>query len=140
MRSATCTYRVIMHSRVSYLLFACLLWGGLTCSLGQRNVGTEKMATNSEGTDRPTQELHLLGLFPFHGAFTGGEGYLPSVMMGIEDVNKLSDILPGYRLNLIWNDTMVRTCSMSSFIIISINMSMKVYYLETQTVYPNPWI
>ena len=54
------------------------------------------------------KELHLLGLFPFEGAWYGGQSLLTSVRMGLEEVNRRNDILPGYKLVLHYEDTKVR--------------------------------
>ncbi|ESO83683.1 hypothetical protein LOTGIDRAFT_133032 [Lottia gigantea] len=52
-------------------------------------------------------DLYILGLFPFDGiAWRGGYGMLTSAEIAIEHVNKHDYILPGYRLNLIYNNTM----------------------------------
>ncbi|CAH1790060.1 unnamed protein product [Owenia fusiformis] len=50
-------------------------------------------------------DLYLLGLFPMEGAWYGGRSLLASVQMGLDHINGRSDILPGYRLNIMWNDT-----------------------------------
>ncbi|XP_041355043.1 gamma-aminobutyric acid type B receptor subunit 1-like [Gigantopelta aegis] len=51
------------------------------------------------------KNLHILGLFPFRGAFDAGHGIRPAVELAIEYVNKNSKVLPGYQLNLVVNDT-----------------------------------
>lgn len=53
------------------------------------------------------KDLYILGLFPMRGQWPEGPGYSQAVLMGLEDINKRQDILPGYRLNLVWNDTQV---------------------------------
>ncbi|XP_046576507.1 gamma-aminobutyric acid type B receptor subunit 1-like [Haliotis rubra] len=50
-------------------------------------------------------DLYLLGLFPLEGAWRGGAGQVVAVEMALAEVNAREDILPGYRLNLIWNNT-----------------------------------
>ena len=66
---------------------------------------------HSDNSSRPDPsspiDLWLLGLFPFEGSWPGGLGQLPAVEMGIEDVNKHPDFLPGYRLHMTVNDTAV---------------------------------
>ncbi|XP_077868716.1 gamma-aminobutyric acid type B receptor subunit 1-like [Saccoglossus kowalevskii] len=46
-----------------------------------------------------------MGLLPFNGAWSGGDAQLVSMNMALEEVNTREDILPGYRLQLIYNDT-----------------------------------
>lgn len=52
-------------------------------------------------------DLHLMGLFPMEGAWSGGEALKPAVQMGLDHINARDDILPGYRLKLVWEDTKV---------------------------------
>ena len=56
---------------------------------------------------QPEQDVWLLGLFPFSGPWAGGLGQLPAVQMGLEDVNRDPNILPGYTLHMTVNDTAV---------------------------------
>ena len=53
--------------------------------------------------------LHIGGLFPMSGSsvFSAGESFLSASERAIEMVNTRNDVLPGYRLQLIWNDTQV---------------------------------
>ena len=53
--------------------------------------------------------LHIGGLFPLSGssAFSAGKSFLSASERAIEMVNRRNDVLPGYRLQLIWNDTQV---------------------------------
>ena len=39
--------------------------------------------------------------------FSAGESFLSASERAIEMVNTRNDVLPGYRLQLIWNDTQV---------------------------------
>ena len=52
-------------------------------------------------------ELYLLGLLGFSGAWPSGEATLIAAEMALEAVNSRQDILPGYKLTLLWNDTKV---------------------------------
>ena len=40
-------------------------------------------------------------------AFSAGKSFLSASERAIEMVNRRNDVLPGYRLQLIWNDTQV---------------------------------
>ncbi|XP_048240319.1 gamma-aminobutyric acid type B receptor subunit 1-like [Haliotis rufescens] len=50
-------------------------------------------------------DLYILGLFPFEGAWPGGVALLNAVQIGLEQINEREDVLPGYKLNLIWNNS-----------------------------------
>lgn len=54
-----------------------------------------------------TKVLHIGGIFPINGTegWQGGMACQPSAMMALEDVNSRSDLLPGYKLKLHWNDS-----------------------------------
>ncbi|RWS21444.1 gamma-aminobutyric acid type B receptor subunit 1-like protein, partial [Leptotrombidium deliense] len=58
-------------------------------------------------TDTPKTNLHIGGLFPIVGTsgWLGGQGCLPAVKMGLDDVNSFPDLLPGYQLVLHDNDS-----------------------------------
>ena len=54
------------------------------------------------------KDLYFGGTFPMRGGtWDGGQGCLPATILGLEDVNNRTDILPGYRLKMLWNDSMV---------------------------------
>ena len=63
-------------------------------------------SANATRTDT-RKELTLLGLFPLDGAWPGGLGQLPAVLMGLEDVNNDPNVLPGYKLLLTIENTEV---------------------------------
>ena len=52
-------------------------------------------------------DLYLLGLWAMTGPWPGGYGILPAALMAMEHINKDPSMLPGYRLNMIWNDSAV---------------------------------
>lgn len=69
---------------------------------------------NSNGRFPPKErELHIAGIFPMQGSagWIGGPGCLPAALMALADVNERPDILPGYHLNVNWNDSEVRLFS-----------------------------
>ncbi|XP_046398268.1 gamma-aminobutyric acid type B receptor subunit 1 isoform X3 [Ischnura elegans] len=51
--------------------------------------------------------LHIAGIFPIggKGGWQGGQACEPAAMLALEDVNKRSDLLPGFTLRLHWNDS-----------------------------------
>ena len=54
------------------------------------------------------KDLYLMGLLPMTGdGWPGGGACLPALEMAIRHVNARDDILPDYKLNLIWKDTSV---------------------------------
>ncbi len=50
--------------------------------------------------------LYVGAFFPFGGGWNGS-GVIPAVQMAIDDINSRPDILPGYELKMVWNDTQV---------------------------------
>ena len=62
-------------------------------------------------TPRPWSErtpIYLGGFFS-HGGTWDSSGILPAVEMAIDHINAREDILPGYELRMVWNDTQVST-------------------------------
>lgn len=47
------------------------------------------------------------GIFPMTGGWAGGKGCKPAVEMALKHVNNREDILPGYRLEMVDNDSKV---------------------------------
>ncbi len=72
-----------------------------------------------------------MGLWPMgpKGPWMGGLGILPAAEMALEHINARTDILPGYRLNMIWNNTMVSLQHWPS-------QPMKQYYTLTHSLTP----
>ncbi|XP_041352639.1 gamma-aminobutyric acid type B receptor subunit 1-like [Gigantopelta aegis] len=75
------------------------------------------------------KDIYILGLFPMDGDYAGGKGIKPAVDVTMSYVNSDSNVLPGYRLNMKWNDTKChagygikilayRMCSSTTFIMI----------------------
>ena len=59
-------------------------------------------------SDSGLTKLYIGGIFPNSGGtWDGGKGCLPAAQMALEDVNNRTDILPGYELKMIWNDSQV---------------------------------
>ncbi|XP_041350845.1 gamma-aminobutyric acid type B receptor subunit 1-like [Gigantopelta aegis] len=50
-------------------------------------------------------DLHILTLVPFDGEWGGGLSLLISSGIALDEINERSDILPGYRLKMTWNNT-----------------------------------
>ena len=80
---------------------------------------------------RPTNEkdLNIGGIFPMTGSWAGGQGCYPAIQMALSDVNTRPDILPGYRLKLVGNDSMVST--------LSYNRLMNCTHTSTHTQTPS---
>lgn len=54
-----------------------------------------------------TKTLFIGGIFPMAGSWAGGKGCRPAVDIALEDVNSRKDILPGYKLEMLANDSQV---------------------------------
>uniref|UniRef100_A0A8C9RWT2 Gamma-aminobutyric acid type B receptor subunit 1 n=1 Tax=Scleropages formosus TaxID=113540 RepID=A0A8C9RWT2_SCLFO len=52
------------------------------------------------------EKLYIGALFPMSGGWPGGQACLPSAQMALDLVNKRTDILPDYELELIYYDSM----------------------------------
>ena len=55
--------------------------------------------------------LYIGGIFPMTGGWAGGKGCRPAVDMALEDVNNRTDILPGFKLEMVANDSRVSLMS-----------------------------
>ncbi|XP_064650354.1 gamma-aminobutyric acid type B receptor subunit 1-like [Lineus longissimus] len=51
------------------------------------------------------KDIWIGGIFPMEGGWAGGNGCFPATIMALQDVNARSDILPGYRLQMAYNDS-----------------------------------
>ena len=83
-----------------------LLYGYFGC--GAQNASqpsfTETQTTiGQKGAKIP---LYIGALLPFGGGWDGS-GLVPSIDIALEKINERDDILPGYDLQVIWNDTQV---------------------------------
>jgi hypothetical protein len=57
--------------------------------------------------------LYTAGFFPLSGEKADiGLGILPAVQLALDDITE-NDVIPGYKLDLVGNDTMVRSSSHS---------------------------
>lgn len=67
--------------------------------------------------DEATNVLHIGGIFPIEGegGWQGGQACKPAASLALDDVNKRKDLLPGFTLQLHWNDSEV---NLYEFIII----------------------
>lgn len=54
-------------------------------------------------------QLHIGGIFPIggKGGWQGGQACMPAARLALEDVNKQTDLLPGFQLILHSNDSEV---------------------------------
>ena len=54
------------------------------------------------------KDLYLMGMLPMSGElWPGGGACLPPMEIALQQINERDDILPDYKLNLIWKDTAV---------------------------------
>ena len=55
------------------------------------------------------KDVYLMGLIPFGGdVWPAGEAIMAAINMALEQINNRTDVLSGYRLNLIVDDTQVK--------------------------------
>ena len=100
-------------------LFAALLvpsWNSVTVSgdMGFVPVGDSlsPIPQGSPGGKEDTlKKLYIGGIFPMTGGWAGGKGCRPAVTMALQAVNRRPDILPGYKLEMFYNDSQVRDVS-----------------------------
>uniref|UniRef100_A0AAZ3QS17 G-protein coupled receptors family 3 profile domain-containing protein n=1 Tax=Oncorhynchus tshawytscha TaxID=74940 RepID=A0AAZ3QS17_ONCTS len=59
-----------------------------------------------DSINHPEKKLYIGALFPMSGGWPGGQACLPSAQMALDLVNKRTDILPEYELELIHYDSM----------------------------------
>lgn len=61
----------------------------------------------SGNVDERSTIINIGGIFPMTGSkgWLGGQACLPSALMALEDVNARKDLLSGYTLNMVWNDS-----------------------------------
>lgn len=57
--------------------------------------------------DDPRQPIRLLGLFPCNTELFRGRGLNPAAQMAISQINNDTSLLPGFRLELLANNSMV---------------------------------
>ncbi len=74
------------------------------CLITIRTIHCDEVTTNGTGN---LTDLYFLGLWPMDGPWAGGLGLLPAAFLALQHVNADPSVLPGYRLNMIWNDTQV---------------------------------
>ncbi|KAA0201470.1 hypothetical protein HAZT_HAZT003674, partial [Hyalella azteca] len=60
------------------------------------------------GAEDEEKVLHIGGIFPINGTsgWQGGQACQPAAMLALQDVNERADLLKGYKLNLVWNDSL----------------------------------
>ena len=89
--------KLLLRWQLFYCLFIMLL---LQCSRG--NCQQQSSADNST-----KRNLYIGGIFPMTGSWAGGQGCRPAVDMALRDVNNHSNLLTGYNLEMVANDTQV---------------------------------
>jgi len=51
--------------------------------------------------------LNIGGIFPMSGAWAGGRGCRPAVDIALKDINRRTDLLPQFTLQMLANDSQV---------------------------------
>ncbi|GAB6027475.1 Gamma-aminobutyric acid type B receptor subunit 1 [Chamberlinius hualienensis] len=106
--SATCKLNRIINVVVISVLSTATLFPLALCKDSNNHHHRSRHFGNSdEVSPLKTKDLTIAGIFPMKGSsgWIGGPGCLPAAEMALRDVNKRDDILPGYRLNVQWNDS-----------------------------------
>ena len=67
------------------------------------------LLTHAVYVDKTPNVLHIGGIFPIEGkgGWQGGQACKPAASLALNDVNKRKDLLPGFTLQLHWNDSEV---------------------------------
>ena len=81
--------------------------GLLLCDGDCKNNTAELEICMEPEDDDPRQPIRLLGLFPCNTELFRARGLTPASQMAIRQVNDDPSLLPGYRLELLVNNTMV---------------------------------
>jgi len=55
------------------------------------------------------KKLYVGGIFPMVGGWPGGQACLPSAIMALNEVNLNKNVLPGYKLELNWFNSEVKS-------------------------------
>jgi Spy/CpxP family protein refolding chaperone len=69
---------------------------------------TTTAATTTSGEGIGVKDVYFAGFFPMRGNEKKiGDGIMPAIDLAIRHINESPDILPDYKLHMIWNDTEV---------------------------------
>ncbi|KAI9575851.1 hypothetical protein GQX74_005623 [Glossina fuscipes] len=89
-------------------------------------------------------ELHIGGIFPIagKGGWQGGQACMPAARLALDDVNKETNLLPGFRLILHSNDSEIKLKSTSYLQIVShyLLRSGVVVGSIKSSLYVNDWL
>ena len=73
--------------------------------MGRANT-TSRVGMGLSQRDNP-RDLYLLGMCPFTGDWPTGPAVLLGCQLALDHVNERQDVLPGYTLHAVWEDTKV---------------------------------
>lgn len=73
----------------------------------------------------PAYDIYILGLFPMEGSWRGGRMALEAAELALQHINAREDVLRGYNLKLVWNNTKVS---------LTVNVPMYFIVIEWFTV------
>ena len=98
-----------MQRELRYPIYLLVLSSFLVQSISSDNEGPMNLSESSDlGYKDDRINLYIGSTMSMTGGvWDGGMAGLPAALMALEDVNNRSDILPGYRLRLIWSDSEV---------------------------------
>ncbi|XP_076343552.1 gamma-aminobutyric acid type B receptor subunit 1-like isoform X1 [Tachypleus tridentatus] len=71
------------------------------------SVSFRSLRNNRANWEDGTRDLNIAVVYPINGTggWLGGQGCQPAATMAVHDVNKLRNLLPGYRLWIHWRDS-----------------------------------
>lgn len=90
----------------------------LACLMGQHLCKEDNQLATDDGDKEEGNDtlLYIGAIFPMTGeSWQGGQGSKPAVDMALKDVNDRPDMLPGYKLNMVWNDSEVSELTLCKF-------------------------
>ena len=77
----------------------------------ETHIAFNNVTDQNNSKSKELKDLYLMGLFPMTGPWPAGGALLPAALMAVDHINADPNILQGYRLNLLWNDTQVGKCN-----------------------------
>ncbi|CAN7976533.1 unnamed protein product, partial [Ixodes persulcatus] len=97
--------------RLAVLLLLCCVGAAVGLVSGGRDASSSSASQASqEEEETPAEELLIAGFFPTTANLSEGaigRGVVPAVNLALRHINSSPHFLPGYRLDIIWNDTQV---------------------------------
>ncbi len=93
---------------------------------------------SADNTTDSRYRLTIVGLLPITGDWPGGIAVLETTKLALEHVNSRQDILPDYKLEFVYDNTVVRTFSGQTLYFLNMVCfcyTCKLYHHYTKTAY-----